>query len=45
MMKNDRKEIPQFYFIVLEEEFSKFMTGVCDIFKEFGQLNIHYDIR
>jgi hypothetical protein len=45
MMKKDPKEIPQFRLIALEEEFSKFMTGVCDIFRDYGQLNIHYDIR
>ena len=31
-----KEEIPVFRFKALEFEFSKFFTGVCEIFKEFG---------
>ena len=36
---------PKFRFDALEEEFCKFWTGVCEIFKEYGSLEDHFDIR
>ena len=44
--KTDPKEIPEFRYIALEEEFIKHMTAVCEIFKEFGDLKEHpFDIK
>lgn len=45
MMIKDKKEVPQFRHNALEAEFSKFLTGVCEIFKEFGELKDHFDIK
>ena len=36
---------PDFRFRALEEEFVKYLTGVCEIFKNFGDLKDHFDIR
>ena len=42
----DPKEIPEFRFIALEDEFIKHMTIVCEIFKEFGDMKEHpFDIK
>ena len=35
----------EFRFKALEEEFVKFLTGVCEIFKDYGELKDHFDIR
>ena len=46
MKKSDPKEVPEFRFIALEEEFIKNMTIVCEIFKEFGDMKDHpFDIK
>ena len=45
MMIKDKKEVPQFRHLALEAEFSKFLTGVCEIFKEYGELKDHFDIK
>jgi hypothetical protein len=47
MMKNKKEypEVPKFRYEALEEQFSKFMTGVLEIFKEYGELNDYFDIR
>lgn len=37
-------DIPDFRYRALEEEFVKFMTGICDIFKTYGTLMDHYDM-
>ena len=37
-------DIPDFRHRALEEEFVKFMTGICDIFKTYGTLMDHYDM-
>lgn len=44
-MKKEKKDVPQFRELALETEFCKFLTGVCDIFKEFGELKDHFDIK
>ena len=41
----DKKDVPKFRELALETEFCKFLTGVCDIFKEFGELKDHFDIK
>jgi len=43
-MISAKKEIPKFRYIALEAEFCKFLTGVMDIFKEYGELKDHYNI-
>lgn len=39
-----KKEVPKFRYQALEVEFCKFLTGVLDIFKEYGDLKDHYNI-
>jgi hypothetical protein len=36
MIAKDKKSVPEFRHKALEEEFCKFLTEVCDIFKEYG---------
>ena len=47
MASKDYKTLqpPTFRFDALEEEFSKFLTGVCEIFREYGDLKDHFDIK
>jgi len=45
MMIKAKKEIPKFRYKALEEEYCKFYTGVLDIFKLYGDLRDHYDIK
>ena len=45
IMIKEKKQVPEFRRIALESEFCKFLTGVCDIFKEFGDLKDHFDIK
>tara|TARA_B110000285_G_scaffold216426_1_gene263721 strand:+ start:792 stop:935 length:144 start_codon:yes stop_codon:yes gene_type:complete len=47
MMKNKKEypDVPSFRYQALEEQFAKTLTGVCEIFKDFGTLNDHFDIR
>lgn len=42
-MKQD--EVPEFRRTALEEQFCKYFTGVCEIFKDFGNLSDHFDIK
>lgn len=44
MIKNKR-EVPQFRYAALEAEFCKYLTGVCQIFKDYGDLKDHFDIK
>ena len=44
-MIKEKKAVPNFRLIALEEEFAKFLTGVCEIFKDYGDLKDHFDIR
>lgn len=48
-MKANTKDysVPDFRFIALEEKFVQHMTGVCNIFRDYGNHKIeeHYDIR
>ena len=39
-----KMEVPGFRHKALEDEFSKFTTGICDIFKTYGTLMDHYNI-
>ena len=41
----DYPDVPQFRHAALEEQFCKYFTGVCEIFKDFGKLNDHFDIK
>ena len=45
--KNNAIPVPDFRHAALEEEFCKKLTGVCDIFKEYGtdKLEDIYDIK
>ena len=47
MLKNKKEypDVPAFRHGALEVEFCKFLTGVCEIFKDFGSLNDHFDIK
>ena len=45
VMIKQKKEVPQFRHIALEEEFCKFLTGVCEIFRDYGDLKDLFDIR
>ena len=42
-----KETVPEFRFKALEEKFVIHMTGVCDIFKLYGEKRIeeHYDLR
>ena len=44
-MIKSKMVVPEFRHDALEEEFCKFMTGICDIFKTYGTLVDHYDIK
>ena len=41
---NDLKP-PEFRYNALEEEFCKYLTGICQIFKDFGTLSDHFNIK
>lgn len=45
MIATPKLEVPEFRSIALEEQFCEKMTTVCQIFKDFGTLNDHFDIR
>ena len=40
-----KHEVPEFRYLALEEEFCKFLTGVCEILREYGNLEDVFDIR
>lgn len=40
-----KKEVPSFRHEALEEKFAEHFTRVCDIFRDFGTLKDHYNIR
>lgn len=42
--EKDGGNIPEFRGIALEEQFCKHFTEICRLFKEFGNLEDHYDI-
>jgi hypothetical protein len=44
-MIKDKREVQQFRYNALETEFCKFLTGVCEIFKEYGDVKDHFDIK
>ena len=39
-----KMDVPDFRYKALEFEFCRFMTGVCDILKNYGTLDMNYDI-
>ena len=39
------REVPAFRHKALELEFSTFLTGICEIFREFGDLKDHFNIE
>jgi hypothetical protein len=43
--KKEYQEVPVFRHLALEEEFCKFLTGTCEIFKDYGELKDHFDIK
>lgn len=43
--KKEYPDVPYFRHAALEEEFCKYLTGVCEIFKDFGELKDHFDIK
>jgi hypothetical protein len=45
VMIKDKREVPNFRYLALETEFCKFLTGVCEIFKDYGELKDHFDIK
>lgn len=47
MIVNKQRKItvPEFRFVALEEEFCKFLTGLCEVFKTYGTLNQVFDIK
>lgn len=45
MIDTSKSEIPDFRHNALEEEFCEKLTTVVDIFKTYGELIEHYDIR
>jgi hypothetical protein len=45
MMIKAKKEVPDFRLCALEEEFCKFMTGVCQIFKDYGNMQEYFNIK
>ena len=45
LMEKDKKEVPEFRRIALEEQFCKHLTNVCQIFKEYGDLKDHFHIK
>jgi hypothetical protein len=45
MIAAPKSEVPEFRSIALEEQFCEKMTTCCQIFKDFGTLNDHFDIR
>ena len=40
-----KMEVPEFRHEALEDEFCKYMTGICDLFKTYGTLVDHYDMK
>lgn len=45
LMINAKKEVPEFRRVALEEQFCKHLTGVCEIFKTYGEVKDHFDIK
>jgi hypothetical protein len=45
MMIKDKKDVPEFRVVALEEQFCLRLTGICEIFKDFGSLEDHFDIK
>ena len=45
MIATPKTEVPEFRTIALEEQFCEKLTTCCQIFKDFGTLNDHFDIR
>jgi hypothetical protein len=43
--KKEYPDVPHFRHAALEEEFCKYLTGVCEIFKDYGELKDHFDIK
>lgn len=37
--------MPEFRVVALEEQFVVRLTGICEIFKDYGKLADHFDIR
>ena len=44
-MREKKMDVPDFRIYALEEEFCKFMTGVCQIFKEYGNMVEYFNIK
>jgi uncharacterized cupin superfamily protein len=44
-MIQQKREVPEFRLLALETEFCTFLTGICDIFKDYGELKDHFDIK
>ena len=40
-----KHEVPEFRNAALEEEFCRFLTGVCEILKDYGSLKDVFDIK
>lgn len=45
MIAAPKSEVPEFRHLALEEQFCEKMTTCCQIFKDYGTLNDHFDIR
>jgi hypothetical protein len=44
LMMQQKIDVDEFRYNALESEFCKFFTGICEIFKEFGDLKNHFNI-
>ena len=40
-----KMDVPKFRFKALEDQFVFYMTGICNVCKDFGTLKDHYDIK
>ena len=40
-----KKEVPAFRFDALEERFCVYFTRICEIFTQFGNLSLPFNIR
>lgn len=40
-----KKDVSDFRFSALEDEFITFFTGVCQIFKDYGEMNEYFNIK
>lgn len=43
-MINKGEDVPNFRYVALETEFSKFLTGILEILKTYGTLQYHFNI-